>query len=99
MRQQLANPAIQPRHRDMILSVLKVTGAGLPPPNPIQIHPSPRAVSPSSSHSELLQQLLLQQQQLRVSPLPPNGEFSNSVYFNPNTKIICFMQRIVYRLY
>ncbi|XP_044738179.1 eukaryotic translation initiation factor 4E transporter isoform X2 [Chrysoperla carnea] len=76
LRQQLANHAIQPRHREMIHSVLKLhAGAGLPPPPQSSIHPSPRAVSPGGQHPDLLQQIMFQQQQqqLRVSPLPPNA--------------------------
>lgn len=62
----------------MIHSVLKLhAGAGLPPPPQSSIHPSPRAVSPGGQHPDLLQQIMFQQQQqqLRVSPLPPNGKY------------------------
>lgn len=60
--QQLANPAMQPRHRELLLTILKMQGG-----------PSPRGLSPvppQPPHS-LFQQ---SQQQLRVSPLQPNGE-------------------------
>jgi hypothetical protein len=60
--QQLANPALQPRHREMLVTILKLQGGG--------VGPSPRVLSPVAPHPMFQQQ----QQQLRVSPLPPNGE-------------------------
>lgn len=64
--QQLANPALQPRHRDLLLTILKLqqSGGG-------GMGPSPRVLSPVPPPHPMFQQ---QQQQLRVSPLPPNGE-------------------------
>lgn len=64
--QQLANPALQPRHREMLVTILKLQGAGG------VVGPSPRVLSPVAPHPMFQQQQ--QQQQLRVSPLPPNGE-------------------------
>lgn len=64
--QQLANPAMQPRHRDLLLTILKMQGG-----------PSPRGLSPvppQPPHSLFHQQQQQSQQQLRVSPLQPNGE-------------------------
>lgn len=63
--QQLANPALQPRHREMLVTILKIQGGGT------GYGPSPRVLSPVPPHHMFQQQ---QQQQLRVSPLPPNGE-------------------------
>ncbi|KAG5868188.1 hypothetical protein JTB14_030261 [Gonioctena quinquepunctata] len=60
--QQLSNPALQPRHREMLMTILKIQGAGY--------GPSPRVLSPVPPHHMFQQQ---QQQQLRVSPLPPNA--------------------------
>ncbi|XP_074029559.1 eukaryotic translation initiation factor 4E transporter isoform X2 [Leptinotarsa decemlineata] len=60
--QQLSNPALQPRHREMLMTILKMQGTGY--------GPSPRALSPQPPHHMFQQQ---QQQQLRVSPLPPNA--------------------------
>ncbi|XP_045468110.1 eukaryotic translation initiation factor 4E transporter-like isoform X3 [Harmonia axyridis] len=54
--QQLANPALQPRHREMLNAILRIQTLG----------PSPRVLSPvPPSHH-----MFPQQQQLRVSPLP-----------------------------
>ncbi|XP_068901201.1 eukaryotic translation initiation factor 4E transporter-like isoform X2 [Tenebrio molitor] len=61
--QQLANPALQPRHREMLVTILKLQGGG--------VGPSPRVLSPVAPHPMFQQQP--QQQQLRVSPLPPNA--------------------------
>ncbi|KAJ8936844.1 hypothetical protein NQ314_012160 [Rhamnusium bicolor] len=62
--QQLANPALQPRHREMLVTILKMQGGGG------GYGPSPRVLSPVPPHHMFQQQ---QQQQLRVSPLPPNA--------------------------
>uniref|UniRef100_V5H527 Uncharacterized protein n=1 Tax=Anoplophora glabripennis TaxID=217634 RepID=V5H527_ANOGL len=62
--QQLANPALQPRHREMLVTILKMQGGGA------GYGPSPRVLSPVPPHHMFQQQ---QQQQLRVSPLPPNA--------------------------
>lgn len=64
--QQLANPALQPRHREMLLTILKLQGQGA-------LGHSPRVLSPVAPHPMFQQQ----QQQLRVSPLPPNGEWTS----------------------
>ncbi|XP_050499218.1 eukaryotic translation initiation factor 4E transporter-like isoform X3 [Diabrotica virgifera virgifera] len=65
--QQLANPALQPRHREMLINVLKYHGGG-------GFGPSPRVLSPVPPHHMFQQQQQQQQQQqLRVSPLPPNA--------------------------
>lgn len=75
--QQLANPALQPRHRDMLVTILKLHG------NPTSYGPSPRVLSPAPLPAHHLyppqQQAQIQQQQLRVSPLPPNGESACTV--------------------
>ncbi|XP_056637845.1 eukaryotic translation initiation factor 4E transporter-like isoform X2 [Diorhabda sublineata] len=62
--QQLANPALQPRHREMLMTILKIHGNG-------GFGPSPRVLSPVPPPHHMFQQQ--QQQQLRVSPLPPNA--------------------------
>ena len=67
--QQLANPAMQSRHRELIQTILKMQSGGT------TVGPSPRVLSPvppPQSHTMFQQ---TQQQQLRVSPLPPNGEY------------------------
>lgn len=71
MYQQLANTAMQPRHREMLHTILKMQGNGG------GVGPSPRVLSPVSPHPHPLFQQQQQPQQLRVSPLPPNGEFSS----------------------
>lgn len=65
-QQLAANPAMQPRHRELLLAILKLHGNGS-----AGMGPSPRVLSPVPPHP-LFQQ---QQQQLRVSPLP-NGELT-----------------------
>ncbi|KAF2885441.1 hypothetical protein ILUMI_20721 [Ignelater luminosus] len=60
-QQLAANPAMQPRHRELLLTILKMHGNG-----GTGVGPSPRVLSPVPPHP-LFQQ---QQQQLRVSPLP-----------------------------
>lgn len=63
--QQLNNPAIQQRHREMLIAILKTHGNIT----------SPRNISPVGppANSDLMQHMMLgAQQQLRVSPLP-NG--------------------------
>lgn len=64
-QQLAANPAMQPRHRELLLTILKLHG------NSGGVGPSPRVLSPVPPHPIFPQQQ--QQQQLRVSPLP-NGE-------------------------
>ncbi|KAK9874482.1 hypothetical protein WA026_002829 [Henosepilachna vigintioctopunctata] len=58
--QQLANPALQVRHRDMLYAILKMLRMG----------PSSRVLSPVPPQNHMFPQQ--PQQQLRVSPLP-NG--------------------------
>lgn len=70
--QQLANPALQHRHREMLLTILKIQNSTTTTPG---YGPSPR-VSPVPPHHHIFQQQQQQPQQLRVSPLPPNGESS-----------------------
>ncbi|KAJ8956303.1 hypothetical protein NQ318_015039 [Aromia moschata] len=65
--QQLANPALQPRHREMLVTILKMQGGG--GGSAAGYGPSPRVLSPVPPHHMFQQQ----QQQLRVSPLPPNA--------------------------
>ncbi|XP_015836326.1 eukaryotic translation initiation factor 4E transporter isoform X2 [Tribolium castaneum] len=73
--QQLANPALQPRHREMLVTILKLQGGG--------VGPSPRVLSPVAPHPMFQQQ---QQQQLRVSPLPPNAYCVSPIMAtSPNT--------------
>ncbi|XP_017779482.1 PREDICTED: eukaryotic translation initiation factor 4E transporter-like isoform X2 [Nicrophorus vespilloides] len=84
LNQQLANPAMQPRHRELVYTILKmyqVTGA-MQQPQPV----SP--VNPPH-HS-------IYQQQLRVSPLPPNAYCVSPVLAtSPNTLTVPAMhQRI-----
>ncbi|XP_044762842.1 eukaryotic translation initiation factor 4E transporter-like isoform X3 [Coccinella septempunctata] len=57
--QQLANPALQPRHREMLSAILRIQRLG----------PSPRVLSPAPPAHHMFPQQQ-QQQQLRVSPLP-----------------------------
>lgn len=61
LQQLAANPAMQPRHRELLMTILKQSNVG----------PSPR-LSPVPPQAQHL--LFQQQQQLRVSPLPPNGK-------------------------
>lgn len=67
--QQLANPALQHRHREMLAAILKLQGYG----------PSPRVLSPAPLPHHVYQPQQQQQpaqqpqQQLRVSPLPPGA--------------------------
>ncbi|CAG9814994.1 unnamed protein product [Phaedon cochleariae] len=80
--QQLANPALQPRHRDMLSTVLKMQGAGY--------GPSPRALSPQPAAHYMFQQQQQsqqQQQQLSVSPLPSVNAYCVSPILatSPNT--------------
>lgn len=78
LHQQLAaNPAMQPRHRELLYTILKLqqqrqngAGGGAGGGSGGGVGPSPRDLSPVPP--SLFQQQ--QQQQLRVSPLPPNGE-------------------------
>ncbi|KAK4877791.1 hypothetical protein RN001_010297 [Aquatica leii] len=60
-QQLAANPAMQPRHRELLLTILKLHGGG-----GTGVGPSPRVLSPVPPHPIFQQQ----QQQLRVSPLP-----------------------------
>ncbi|XP_066251931.1 eukaryotic translation initiation factor 4E transporter-like isoform X2 [Euwallacea similis] len=68
--QQIANPALQPRHREMLVTIVKLHS------NSSYI-PSPRVMSPVPMTSHHLfppqQQAQMQHQQLRVSPLPHNA--------------------------
>lgn len=59
---------MQPRHRDMIASILKLYAGSPRPTSPLMVPPDPA----------LIQQLMLQQQLRIPSPLPPmhNGEFN-----------------------
>lgn len=62
IQQLAANPAMQPRHRELLMTILKQSSGG----------PNSRVLSPVPPQHMMFQQQ--QQQQLRVSPLPPNGE-------------------------
>lgn len=74
--QQLsANPAMQPRHRELLFTILKTQqggggGGGGMGPSPRVLSPVPPPPQAAAAAHPLFQQ----QQQLRVSPLPPNGE-------------------------
>ncbi|KAK6621247.1 hypothetical protein RUM43_011553 [Polyplax serrata] len=59
--QQLQNPAMQPRHREVLASILKLHGNSPRPASPLMVPPDP----------SLIQQLMLQQQLRNPSPLPP----------------------------
>ncbi|GJQ85898.1 hypothetical protein Trydic_g21754 [Trypoxylus dichotomus] len=59
--QQLANPAMQTRHRELLQMILKLQTPA--------VGPGSRVLSPVPPHPMFQQQ----QQQLRVSPLPPNA--------------------------
>ncbi|KAF7274353.1 hypothetical protein GWI33_012973 [Rhynchophorus ferrugineus] len=63
--QQLANPALQHRHRELLVTILKLHGHGY--------GPSPRVLSPAPMSHHMYPQQQQQQQQLRVSPLPPGA--------------------------
>lgn len=71
LHQQLAaNPAMQPRHRELLCTILKLQqrgGGGGGGGGGGSVVPSPRVLSPVPPQQQ-------QQQQLRVSPLPQNGE-------------------------
>ncbi|KAI4454790.1 eukaryotic translation initiation factor 4e transporter [Holotrichia oblita] len=58
--QQLANPAMQSRHRELLQMILKLQSPS--------VAAGSRVLSPVPPHP-----MFQQQQQLRVSPLPPNG--------------------------
>ncbi|EEB20270.1 eukaryotic translation initiation factor 4E transporter, putative [Pediculus humanus corporis] len=59
--QQLQNPAMQPRHREVLASILKLHGSSPRPASPLMVSPDPT----------LIQQLMLQQQLRNPSPMPP----------------------------
>lgn len=79
LHQQLAaNPAMQPRHRELLCTILKLqqqqqrqSGGGGVGPSPRVLSPVP---PPQPQAHVFQQQQQQQQQQLRVSPLPQNGE-------------------------
>lgn len=85
--QQLQNPAMQPRHREVLASILKLYGSSTRPTSPLVVPPDPT----------LIQQLVLQQQ-LRntTSPLPSmhNGKrifknFQGCMKVNEKHQTIC----------
>lgn len=79
LHQQLAaNPAMQPRHRELLYTILKLQQRGGAGGGSV-VGPSPRVLSPVPPilQQQQQQQQQTQQQQLRVSPLPPNGESAN----------------------
>lgn len=59
--QQLQNQAMQPRHREVLASILKLHGGSPRPASPLMVPPDPA----------LIQQFMLQQQLRIPSPLPP----------------------------
>lgn len=85
--QQLANPAMQPRHREMLLTILKMqqqqqqqqTPQQAPPPQP-QVQPAVVSVAPPPVPPQAVSPNFYTQQQLRVSPLTPNGEANRYLF-------------------
>ncbi|XP_031832187.1 uncharacterized protein LOC116426797 isoform X7 [Nomia melanderi] len=67
--QQLQNPAIQHRHREVLVNILKMYGGT----TPRTVSPHPSAPTPQD---HILQQMLYQQQQQRI-PSPMNSGNSN----------------------
>ncbi|XP_031330184.1 eukaryotic translation initiation factor 4E transporter-like isoform X3 [Photinus pyralis] len=89
-QQLAANPAMQSRHRDLLLTILKYHGGG--GGGSTGVGPSPRVLSPVPPHPMFPQQ---QQQQLRVSPLPTAYCVSPILATSPNTLTVPAMhQRI-----
>ncbi|KAF5292641.1 hypothetical protein FQR65_LT11193 [Abscondita terminalis] len=80
-QQLAANPAMQPRHRELLLTILKLHGGG----GGTGVGPSPRVLSPVLPHSIFQPQQQQQQQQLRVSPLPTAYCVSPILATSPNT--------------
>ncbi|CAH0548713.1 unnamed protein product [Brassicogethes aeneus] len=101
--QQLGNPGLQPRHKELLSTILKHGGGGGGLGNPPMGGPSPRVLSPvpPPSQHHIFQQQIQQhqqqlQQQLRVSPLPPNAYCVSPIMAtSPNTLSVPAMhQRI-----
>lgn len=87
---------MQPRHRELLYTILKLqqqqqqrqSGGGSAA---AAVGPSPRVLSPvppPAAHL-LQQQQQQQQQQLRVSPLPPNGEVDFRLFFSLSSSVLC----------
>lgn len=74
--QQLGNPAMQQRHREMLVAILKTNGNV---PSSRNLSPAP----PPPQNPDLMQNMMLgAQQQLRVSPLPNGNIFIKLLKFN-----------------
>ncbi|KAL0129049.1 hypothetical protein PUN28_004031 [Cardiocondyla obscurior] len=69
LMQQLQNPAMQHRHREVLVNILKIYGGTTP--RTISPHPHPAAPIPQD---HILQQMLYQQQQQRI-PSPMNNAY------------------------
>ncbi|CAL1673080.1 unnamed protein product [Lasius platythorax] len=71
--QQLQNPAMQHRHREVLVNILKMYGGTTP--RTISPHPHP---APPTHQDHMLQQMLYQQQQQRI-PSPMNNVIPHRV--------------------
>ncbi|XP_029662383.1 eukaryotic translation initiation factor 4E transporter-like isoform X1 [Formica exsecta] len=71
--QQLQNPAMQHRHREVLVNILKMYGGTTP--RTISPHPHP---TPATPQDHMLQQMLFQQQQQRI-PSPMNNVIPHRV--------------------
>ncbi|XP_029167468.1 eukaryotic translation initiation factor 4E transporter-like isoform X2 [Nylanderia fulva] len=69
LMQQLQNPAMQHRHREMLVNILKMYGGTTP--RTISPHPHP---APPTHQDHMLQQMLYQQQQQRI-PSPMSNAY------------------------
>ncbi|KAL6257943.1 hypothetical protein P5V15_011541 [Pogonomyrmex californicus] len=76
--QQLQNPAMQHRHREVLVNILKMYGGTTP--RTISPHPHPAAPTPQD---HILQQMLYQQQQQRI-PSPMNNAYCPPPLISPN---------------
>ncbi|XP_048263919.1 eukaryotic translation initiation factor 4E transporter isoform X6 [Bombus terrestris] len=74
--QQLQNPAMQHRHREVLVNILKMYGGT----TPRTISPHPSAPTPQD---HILQQMLYQQQQQRI-PSPMNNAYCPPSIISPN---------------
>ncbi|XP_076224796.1 uncharacterized protein LOC116426797 isoform X3 [Nomia melanderi] len=74
--QQLQNPAIQHRHREVLVNILKMYGGT----TPRTVSPHPSAPTPQD---HILQQMLYQQQQQRI-PSPMNSAYCPPSIISPN---------------
>nr|XP_033329376.1 nuclear factor of activated T-cells 5-like isoform X2 [Megalopta genalis] len=74
--QQLQNPAMQHRHREVLVNILKMYGGT----TPRTVSPHPTAPTPQD---HILQQMLYQQQQQRI-PSPMNNAYCPPSIISPN---------------